>query len=193
MENMGRFASGIEEISQKLDVLLTGDQLELWQKNFDQLREAGVPETLAKTIAGTPFLYSALGIIEAQQKSGFSLEYVAEAFFRMGETLDLHWFAQQLNQAQPSTHWQALARESFREDLDWQQRSITAGMLNGVKAGESIADRIGSWKTQHGELIERWHVMLTELKATKDPEFPMYSVALRELLDIAQATTHVNP
>ncbi|MBK8973188.1 MAG: NAD-glutamate dehydrogenase [Hahellaceae bacterium] len=193
MENMGRFASGIEQISQKLDVLLTGDQLILWQKNYDLLREAGVPETLSKTIAGTPFLYSALGIIEAQQKSGLALDYVAEAFFRMGETLDLHWFAQQLNQAQPATHWQALARESFREDLDWQQRSITAGMLTGVKAGEPIAERINGWKTQHGELIERWHVMLTELKATKDPEFPMYSVALRELLDIAQATTHLSP
>jgi glutamate dehydrogenase len=41
--------------------------------------------------------------------------------------------------------------------------------------------------------VGRWQVMLTELKATKDPEFPMYSVALRELLDIAQASTHLAP
>jgi glutamate dehydrogenase len=193
LENMGRFSSGIVQISQRLNLLLSGDQLDFWQKNYAAYSAAGVPEALANTMAGVPYLYSALGIIEAQEKSGFSLDYVAEAFFRMGETLDLQWFAYQLSIAQPASHWQALARESFREDLDWQQRSITAGLLSGGTGKEPISERIAAWKQQHAELVGRWQVMLTELKATKDPEFPMYSVALRELLDIAQASTHLAP
>jgi glutamate dehydrogenase len=42
----------------------------------------------------------------------------------------------------------------------------------------------------HRELIERWQMMLTELKASKSAEYAMYSVALRELLDLAQASKH---
>ncbi len=191
LENMERFATGIDHISQRLDLMLSGEPLDLWRRAFEAFRIAGVPETLARTIAGAPYLHSAPGIIEVREKCGFSLDYVAEAFFSIGQTLDLQWFAQQLTMTQPASHWQSLARESFREDLDWQQRAITSGLLTGGRGQEPIADRIAAWKQQHGELVERWQGMLTELKAAKDPEFPMYSVALRELLDLAQSSTHL--
>jgi glutamate dehydrogenase len=32
--------------------------------------------------------------------------------------------------------------------------------------------------------------MLTELKGVREPEYAMFSVALRELLDLAQTTMH---
>ncbi|MBO6851803.1 MAG: hypothetical protein JJ867_15300, partial [Marinobacter sp.] len=32
--------------------------------------------------------------------------------------------------------------------------------------------------------------MLTELKGVREPEYAMFSVALRELLDLAQSTMH---
>ncbi|MBU6952978.1 NAD-glutamate dehydrogenase [Hahella sp. HN01] len=190
MENMDKFSTGIDYIAHHFKELLSGDQLKLWQERYDGYRQAGVPDELAATVAGTPYLYSALGIIEAQEQTSASLDYVARMFFRMGERLDMQWFGHQLNIAQPATHWQALARESFREDLDWQQRALTVGILRMTDAPEDIDQRIDAWSECNTDLIERWRGMLTELKATKDPEFPMYSVALRELLDLAQSTSH---
>lgn len=35
--------------------------------------------------------------------------------------------------------------------------------------------------------------MLTELKSVREPEYAMFSVALRELLDLAQSTMHQSP
>ena len=45
---------------------------------------------------------------------------------------------------------------------------------------------------QHKDLVVRWTQTLTEFKATEDAEFSMYSVALRELLDLAQSTVHAS-
>ena len=47
------------------------------------------------------------------------------------------------------------------------------------------------WKTAHPHLMNRWQRMLDELKASDKAEYAMYSVALRELLDLAQASKHL--
>ncbi len=83
---------------------------------------AGLPKELASVLAGTGYLYSSLGIIEAQEATGMPLKTVANLYYDLGDRLDLTWFANAIAALTPSSHWQALARESFREDLDWQQR-----------------------------------------------------------------------
>ena len=83
-----------------------------------------------------------------------------------------------------------MAREAFREDLDWQQRSLTVGVLKMKSAPADVEKRLDVWVDYHKELVDRWAEMLTELKTTPETEFSMYSVALRELLDLAQSTAH---
>merc|ERR1712000_464717 len=110
---------------------------------------------------------------------GRPIDQVAQAYFEMGEHLSLNWFMQQVNALASVTHWEALARETMRDDLDWQQRALTVGILNGQLDDEPLEQTIG-----------RWQSMLNELKATDTVGFPMVSVALRELLDLAQASRH---
>jgi glutamate dehydrogenase len=187
------FSAGITHISNHLSEYLIGDQKTAWQQKYDSYVEAGVPADLASVSAGAIHMYSALGIIEAQELSGSTLDQVAHAYYALGDHLDLGWFAVQLNTLKPATHWQALARETFREDLDWQQRALTVGVLRLKSAPEALEERLAVWLEQHKELVGRWKMMCTELKAAKAPEFAVYSVALRELLDLAQSTTHATP
>jgi glutamate dehydrogenase len=189
-DNMERFKKGIEKISKSLPDFLTGSSKDIWTSKFEYFKGLGVPEELAATIAGASNLYSALGIIEAQEAGNGSLESVASIYFLLGGRLDLTWFSHQINSLTPLTHWQALAREAFREDLDWQQRALTVGLLKIQGAPKDIPSRVEQWMDQHEELVKRWQQMLTEFKATEDAEFSMYSVALRELLDLAQSTVH---
>ncbi|KZZ79668.1 NAD-glutamate dehydrogenase [Oleiphilus sp. HI0132] len=189
-ENMDRFKTGIAKIAKSLPSYLTGASAQLWQDKFDSLVEQGVPEKLAGIVAGASHLYSALGIIEAQEEGDGSLDQVAKIYYLLGNRLELTWFSYQINALTPLTHWQALAREAFREDLDWQQRALTVGLLKLNDAPKDINKRVDLWMEQHDELVARWRQMLTEFKATEDAEFSMYSVALRELLDLAQSTVH---
>lgn len=188
--NMEKFAKGIQDISSNLSNYLTGDPKVEWEKIYNKLTKEGVPDKLAETVAGAGHLYSALGIIEAQGTGDSSLSRVANVYFALGDRLDLSWFGQQLNVLAPTTHWQALAREAFREDLDWQQRALTVGVLRMKNAPEDIEKRLDIWVDYHQDLIERWGAMLSELKTSDETEFSMYSVALRELLDLAQSTAH---
>lgn len=193
VENMQRFREGIRKISKCLPEFLTGSSKEKFEERFGELVNHGVSEDLASVVAGASHLYAALGIIEAHQVGDGKLESVASIYYLLGNRLDLTWFGHQINSLTPLTHWQALAREAFREDLDWQQRALTVGLLKLKDDSQTIEQRVDSWMKQHSDLVDRWQQMLTEFKASEDAEFSMYSVALRELLDLAQSTVHAIP
>ncbi|MFE8069550.1 NAD-glutamate dehydrogenase [Marinobacteraceae bacterium S3BR75-40.1] len=185
-----RFAKPIDEFIQHLPEFLTGHALTDWQARFENYCKQEVPEALARVVAGTNHLYSALGIIEAHEYTGVPLQRVANLYYSIGERLQLNWFSTAINDLAPTSHWQALARESFREDLDWQQRALTVGVLRCSEESDAIEDCMARWEEMHFGLIERWTAMLSELRASADPEYAMFSVALRDLLDLAQATNH---
>ena len=76
----------------------------------------------------------------------------------------------------------------MRDDLDWQQRALTVGILHNQPAGATLDEALTVWEEQQQELVQRWKAMLTELGTAGTLEFTMASVALRELLDLAQAS-----
>ncbi|PVY79298.1 glutamate dehydrogenase [Tamilnaduibacter salinus] len=189
--HMERFSTAIGEIMRNLPDYLGDQSRQEWQKHYDDLVSKDVPEDLARVASGTGHLYSALGIIEAHESTGIPLKEVAHLYYLLGEKLELNWFAGAVADLQPNSHWEALARESFREDLDWQQRALTTGVLQlAQSSGVDPIAAVDEWMTGHQALINRWHSMLTELRGTREPEYAMFSVALRELLDLAQSTIH---
>jgi glutamate dehydrogenase len=188
--HMERFADSVWAITSGLPDYL-GDQARTgWEKRNEQLVGAGLPAELASVVSGTGYLYSSLGIIEAQKVTDMPLKTVANLYYELGERLDLNWFASAIAKLTPASHWQALARESFREDLDWQQRALTTGVLNLAEKPEDVPACVDGWLLRHEHMIGRWKSMLLELKGVREPEYAMFSVALRELLDLAQITLH---
>lgn len=91
----------------------------------------------------------------------------------------MHWFLKQINQQAVDNHWQALARASFREDLDWQQRQLTAQVLSGNLT--SVEPALDKWLERNQVSITRWENILNEFKVGSVHEFAKFSVALREL------------
>ena len=83
------------------------------------------------------------------------------------------------------TNWQALARESFRDDLDSQQRAITVSLSQMADAPENLDGRVQLWLEQREYQVERWRRMLVELRSASSVDYAMYAVAGRELQDLA--------
>jgi glutamate dehydrogenase len=151
------------------------------------LIEAGVPEELASAIAGSNNMFSALSIIEGAEQTNRSAEDVAAMFYQVGCNLDLEWFLEQLNAMSVQSHWQALARETYRDDLDWQQRTLTVSIINTLPEGD-INARMRGWLEQSEPMITRWRKTVAELHEENINDFAVFAVALRELLDLAQAS-----
>ncbi len=183
--DVAHFAPRVATLTGKLDELLEGPAREQWLARYQGYVEAGVPEQLARLVAGTSHLYTLLPIIEAADVTGQDVEQVAEVFFAVGSVLDLSWYLQQITALPVESNWQALAREAFRDDLDWQQRAITVAVLQQPGKAASSEQRLATWQEQHKVLVERWRVMQAELRAATGADYAMYAVASRELMDLA--------
>ncbi|QKZ03749.1 NAD-glutamate dehydrogenase [Pseudomonas eucalypticola] len=183
--DVAHFGPHIAALGLKLDELLEGPTREHWQTRYQGYVEAGVPELLARMVAGTSHLYTLLPIIEASDVTGHNAAEVAKAFFAVGSSLDLNWYLQQISSLPVENNWQALAREAFRDDIDFQQRAITISVLQMADAPADMDERMALWLEQHASMAQRWRTMLEELKAATGTDYAMYAVANRELMDLA--------
>jgi glutamate dehydrogenase len=185
--DVAHFAPRIEALVGRLDELLEGPAREQWLARYQSFVEAGTPEELARVVAGTSHLYTLLPIIEAADVTGKDASEVATAYFAVGDSLELSWYLQQITNLPVENNWQALAREAFRDDLDWQQRAITVSVLQMADGPQEIEARVALWLDQHQRLVDRWKAMLTELRSATGTDYAMYAVANRELMDLAQS------
>ncbi|MCQ4324546.1 NAD-glutamate dehydrogenase [Stutzerimonas stutzeri] len=185
--DVAHFGPRVAALGLKLDELLQGATRERWQGRYQRYTEAGVPELLARMVAGTSHLYTLLPILEAADETGQAPAQVAAAYFAVGGALELPWYLHQLTSMPVANNWQALAREGFRDDLDSQQRSITVSVLQMAGGPEQIGERVDAWLAQRPYPLERWREMLAELRGASGSDYAIYAVASRELQDLAQS------
>lgn len=182
------FKPHIQDLSTHLSDVLAGEELEKLFENTQRYESEGVPHDLALDIAGCRALVSAMDIIEAALIQSIPVKDVATVYFSVGGRLQLDWFRERIASHDVNDNWDALARAAYRDDVDRQQRSITESILYYCKQCNDANEGILAWEAEQSELVERWRFMLNDLRASTSEDFTMYAVALRELLDLAQAS-----
>jgi len=185
--DVAHFGPRVAALGLRLDELLEGSTRKQWQLRYRAYVEAGVPELLARLVAGTGYLYTLLPILEAADVTEREPAVVAAAHFAVGGALELPWFLQQITNLPVENQWQALAREAFRDDMDGQQRAITIALLQMVGGPEEVEARVAVWLEQRLPMVERWRATLAELRAAGSTDYAMFAVANRELADLAQS------
>jgi glutamate dehydrogenase len=151
------------------------------EQAIDKLVKQGVPQALAAKIGILSTVFSAMDIADIVHSTGCAVRLVAESYFKLGARMQLHWFLEQINTLPVDNHWQALARAAFREELDWQQRTLTMGMLSHAEQKLAVAEILDAWFVRNTGYIDRWLQMVNDFRTTKTPEFAKFSVTLREL------------
>lgn len=197
-DEVAHFVPAIEELTRNLPDLLRGAALSEWLERCQLLSEAGVPEKLIPHVATPGHLYSGLSIVEARRRVDAELLVVAQMYFSLADRLELHGFSRQISEANVENYWQAMARETYLDDLESQLRSLTVALCRFVEktqssskaAGHTADQIIDRWQHQHASLINRWKSMVTEVQGSSGSNFAIFSVALRELLDLVQITQH---
>lgn len=184
------FGSAVANISAQLPGLLLGGQLEELQGQYQRLQESGVPQDLIVRASSASYLFSGFSVAEAARRSGRDIAPVTQLYFLLSDMLSLPWFANQIANLKVETFWQAMARESYMDDLESQLRSLTISLIGCTNETTNIAELLASWGNRQSTLIHRWKLMVNELQAASGTDFAVFSVALRELLDLAQATQH---
>ena len=189
-DEVAHFKPRIAALAEQFDSLFEGPKRGVWETRYNSYLSAGVPEQIARMIAATSLFYSMLGIIEAADATGQPTERVARVSFVLGSELQIPWFGQLISNLQVDNHWQALARESYRDDLDGLLRTMTVSALQTSSEESEVDEVVENWIERNEQLLVRWRTMLTDLKSATTGDYPMISVAMRELLDLAQGANN---
>lgn len=189
-QEIENFRAPIRELRDRLPEIIRGEMKDARYQACQDYMAKGVPEELATLVASVRELYPFLGIIEAAKTMQAPANKMAELSFSLAEQLELDWFAKQLTDLKIENYWQAMARESYRDDLEWQLRTLTEGAMRHMCDKGDIELCIERWMEQQHVLVNRWRGMLAELHSAESHEFAMYSVAIRELIDMAQSSKY---
>lgn len=177
------FAPTFSDLSTNLNGYMVEKEGERLVKAADKLIESGAPADLAKRIVALSSLFSVMDLAEVANNSGRSIDMVSNTYFKLGARMGLHWFLDQITNQPVANHWQALARASYREELDWQQRTLSEVVLNCFEGDDKNVDsQIDQWMDSQELLLQRWKHMLAEFKTSQSHDFAKFSVALRELM-----------
>ncbi|MBV7314617.1 NAD-glutamate dehydrogenase [Shewanella sp. NIFS-20-20] len=169
------------ELTANVNRYMVPEEVNALEQEKNALLREGVTEKVATVIANMSTLFSSLDIAQIAQQEKKSVALVSETYFKLGAQLELHWFLDQISAQPVANHWQALARASFREELDWQQRSLASVVLGSCTDVCEADTIIRQWIEQNQGLLERWFHMLADFKTSRTHEFAKFSVALREL------------
>lgn len=160
----------------------------VFERKQKGLLDSKVPKALATQIASCQFLVPVTSFVEISQSTGHGLATIFDVYYAMGEELKLNWLSEMINQLDVGNYWEALARESYLDDMSWQQRALTLNALSVSEKRKSAKSVVVKWAEVNEEPLSRVKTMLARLQAESRPDYSMFSVALRELLNLAQIT-----
>ena len=177
------FAPVFKDLSENLNSYMVEKENERIVVESDKLVQSGVPKDIAMRIVSLSSLFSVMDLAEIANSSSKNISMVSNTYFKLGARMGLHWFLDQITHQPVANHWQALARSSYREELDWQQRTLSEVVLNSFEGDDNDVDKqIDQWMDSQDLLLQRWKQMLAEFKTSQSHDFAKFSVALRELM-----------
>lgn len=182
------YAPGVSLLKKSIPKVFGTNHGVRYQEKYDNYLALGMDDKLAHELTIINALFSSMDIIEVAQELETEVDKVAEIYFNIGEFLDLSWIRSQIIAHPSDNHWEALSREALRDDLDWQQRQLTAGIIRSTDKKNDFMQAYNLWTEKQASLIERWRKILENLHASSTLNYTMFFVATRELLDLTQTT-----
>ncbi|MCM2327076.1 MAG: NAD-glutamate dehydrogenase [Lysobacter sp.] len=184
-EVLAIFQPGLEAFRRQLPAVLSTADRETFEAAAARLVAKGVPQELAREMAGLDALYAVLDATEVARETGRPLEAVARLYFALAGDLELRWFGERITALPTDTTWQALARNTLRDDLASQQRTLTTAVAKLAPESAEPEVMIAAWKERYAQPIARLSGMREELKRAGALDLAVLSVLLRELRGLA--------
>lgn len=183
------YAPGILELKRALPDIYAEESRAQYFTTMENYLQLGIPRPLAHELTISRALFACLDIIEVSLELELNITKVAEVYFGIGELLEIMWVRSQVIIHPTENHWETLSREALRDELDWEQRQLTAGILRFCsQINKDFMDAFEEWVNSHEALVQRWKRMLSDLRSSPNLTYTMFFVAIRDLLDLTQTT-----
>lgn len=184
--SVSRFGPAAAEISASIAETLGGRELKRFNEAATLYRDIGIPENVATRMASLHAMHSALDIVEVAQGASETPPRVAKTYFVLGENLGLDWLRDQVERLAVSGRWQAMARNSMRENLYLLQGQLTRQIVEEGGRRRSPESAFQIWSESRAERIKHVADIMNELRADEAMDFPTLSVAIQEVRRLSQ-------
>jgi glutamate dehydrogenase len=175
-----RYQAAIETLRGQRESLFSAAVQERRLERLAHLRDHGLPEATAEELAGSADLASALTVIAAAERCGAKPGNLVRIFGEVGQRLSLEWLITRLAQFPAASHWQTMERDSLVDDLVMEQ-----GRLAALVHQESGGD-VDAWLEANPTLSRGWHQTIEDAQHASAPDFSLYAVTCRKLIDLGR-------
>ena len=145
------------------------------------LTEAGVPETLARSIASLPLMNAALDIVSIADGDAGRVPDMARVYFGIGARFGFDWLRAAARRIDTQTAWQRQAVQAMVDDLYALQHELVLQVIDAAgsaKAGDAI---VAVWAETREALVGRTEQIIADMQAAGSADLAMLAVAARQL------------
>lgn len=181
---VGSFQDGLEKLGDHLESILPQEMAASLSQQAQSFTKNGVPEDLAKEVAGKVMLVSGCDIVGIAHARKMDVVDVAKIYFEIGSRFALGWMRATGEQLGLKNHWQKLAVGALIEDLYAYQSTLTHKALDCHQDGADPLAGIDCWIGQNQNTVDQTDQMVAEIKSTPGIDFAMLTVAAKQLRDM---------
>jgi glutamate dehydrogenase len=175
------FAERVEQVWSQLPKLLRGADLEWYQKIYDELTGAGVPDELATRVAGFSSAFPTLDIVSVADRMGREPLDVAEVYYDLADRLRITQLMDRIIELPRADRWQSMARAAIREDLYAAHAALTADVLAVGNGTSTPEQRYKAWEEKNAAILGRARSTLEEIQGSDAFDLANLSVAMRTM------------
>ena len=146
----------------------------------DGLTSVGVPESLARKMAGLLLTRGGLDIADLAVMYKKDVIETAKMYSLVSEQLGIVWLHQSVESLAVDGRWQALARGNLRDEFYAVRRSLATQLLKR-RSRLTPSDQFHRWAKKNATSVSKFDLILREMKLREDIDFATLSVAAQEL------------
>ncbi|MDJ0699039.1 MAG: NAD-glutamate dehydrogenase [Woeseiaceae bacterium] len=146
-------------------------------------RDMGVPDKLATRMSLLLLTRAALDISDLAVTHKREPIETARLYSAFNDNLGIYWLHLCAEDLKVSGRWQAIARSNLREDVYRIRRELAAQLLKR-RGKQDLKTAVERWLQRRSEPVERYKLMVEEMRLRGAVDFATLSVAAQELRDL---------
>ncbi len=188
-----RFGPVVGELAPQLPELVAGEQREVLAAEIARLQALGVPEPLARQVAGLLTRFMLLDIAEIARRTGEPARSVATMYLTLADRYGVVGLLRRISALSRGDQWKSLARASLRYDLYAALEALVVAVLEttadeAADPDRTIEERVAVFERANSERVTHVRATMQEVCRLPEADIAALSVVLRSLRSIVRST-----
>jgi glutamate dehydrogenase len=180
-KNTNLFRPGIKALAGALPDVLSETGRRTLEERISNGTAEGVPESLARPVAGLSQMNSALDIVCLAGHKADAVANMAKVYFGVGARFGFEWLRAVARRMETQTSWQRQAVQAMADELYALQQDLVSQVIRTAGKSPVIDAILSNWSDARKPLVARTEQTLADIRAAGTTDLAMIAVALRQL------------